>query len=98
MRCRPPGPASRAARLRQAKTFAPMGPVAAAEGEPSPTLVMSEARGANVVDLDGNVYVDLAAGFGALLLGHSHPEVVASYLGTGTATLARSDHGVEARA
>jgi len=27
-----------------------------------------------------------------------HPEVVASYLGTGTATLARSDHGVEAPA
>jgi branched-chain amino acid transport system ATP-binding protein len=27
-----------------------------------------------------------------------HPDVVASYLGTGTATLARSDHSVEARA
>jgi 4-aminobutyrate aminotransferase-like enzyme len=35
-----------------------------------------EARGANVRDADGNVYVDLSAGFGVALLGHSHPAVV----------------------
>jgi 4-aminobutyrate aminotransferase/(S)-3-amino-2-methylpropionate transaminase len=28
-----------------------------------------------VVDVDGNRYVDLAAGFGALLLGHGHPAI-----------------------
>jgi 4-aminobutyrate aminotransferase / (S)-3-amino-2-methylpropionate transaminase / 5-aminovalerate transaminase len=28
------------------------------------------------VDVDGNRYVDLAAGFGALLLGHGHPSVL----------------------
>ena len=33
------------------------------------------AVGANVVDVDGNRYVDLAAGFGAGLLGHAHPAV-----------------------
>lgn len=33
------------------------------------------AVGANVVDVDGNRYVDLAAGFGAGLLGHAHPTV-----------------------
>jgi 4-aminobutyrate aminotransferase/(S)-3-amino-2-methylpropionate transaminase len=29
-----------------------------------------------VLDADGNRYVDLAAGFGAMLLGHSHPDIV----------------------
>ncbi len=40
-----------------------------------PSIVMVEARGSNVLDADGNRYVDLAAGFGALLLGHAHPAV-----------------------
>jgi 4-aminobutyrate aminotransferase/(S)-3-amino-2-methylpropionate transaminase len=38
-------------------------------------IVYATARGSNVVDVDGNRYVDLAAGFGALLLGHGHPSV-----------------------
>jgi 4-aminobutyrate aminotransferase/(S)-3-amino-2-methylpropionate transaminase len=33
-------------------------------------IVYASAEGSNVVDVDGNRYVDLAAGFGALLLGH----------------------------
>jgi 4-aminobutyrate aminotransferase/(S)-3-amino-2-methylpropionate transaminase len=32
--------------------------------------VYARGRGSNVVDVDGNRYVDLVAGFGALLLGH----------------------------
>jgi 4-aminobutyrate aminotransferase/(S)-3-amino-2-methylpropionate transaminase len=39
---------------------------------------MSEGRGSNVLDADGNRYVDLASGFGALLLGHSHPTVTSA--------------------
>ncbi|MGH7558634.1 MAG: aminotransferase class III-fold pyridoxal phosphate-dependent enzyme, partial [Gemmatimonadota bacterium] len=35
------------------------------------------ARGANVVDMDGNRYVDLTGGFGAALVGHRNPNVVA---------------------
>lgn len=35
-----------------------------------------EAFGANVRDVDGNVLVDLTAGFGAALLGHRHEAVV----------------------
>jgi len=34
-------------------------------------IVYSSAIGANVADVDGNRYVDMAAGFGALLLGHN---------------------------
>ncbi|HWO13128.1 MAG TPA: aminotransferase class III-fold pyridoxal phosphate-dependent enzyme [Polyangiaceae bacterium] len=69
-----PGPASRAWLSRFAAVAAPMGPRAAAPapGEPSGagTIVYHEGVGSNVVDVDGNRYVDLAAGFGSLLLGH----------------------------
>jgi 4-aminobutyrate aminotransferase/(S)-3-amino-2-methylpropionate transaminase len=46
--------------------------VAGAEMAP---IVYASAEGSNVVDVDGNRYVDLAAGFGALLLGHAPPKV-----------------------
>jgi len=51
---------------------APMGP---GRGELPPSLVYERGFGSNVFDVDGNRYVDLAAGFGALLLGHCHPEL-----------------------
>lgn len=41
-------------------------------------IVWVEARGSNVVDADGNRYVDLTSGFGVALVGHTHPEVVAA--------------------
>jgi 4-aminobutyrate aminotransferase / (S)-3-amino-2-methylpropionate transaminase / 5-aminovalerate transaminase len=41
-------------------------------------IVLSRGLGANVWDADGNRYVDFAAGFGALLVGHSHPAIVAA--------------------
>ena len=34
-------------------------------------IVYASGQGANVIDVDGNRYVDMAAGFGALLLGHA---------------------------
>jgi 4-aminobutyrate aminotransferase-like enzyme len=40
------------------------------------TLVWEEARGSNVVDVDGNLYLDLTAGFGVAAVGHRHPLVV----------------------
>lgn len=39
-------------------------------------IVWVEAQGANVVDVDGNRYVDLTSGFGAAFIGHRHPRVV----------------------
>ncbi len=41
-------------------------------------IVWSDARGANVRDVDGNTYVDLTAGFAVALLGHRDPRVVAA--------------------
>jgi 4-aminobutyrate aminotransferase-like enzyme len=45
-------------------------------GAPEDPIVWTRAHGANVVDADGNIYVDLSAGFGAASVGHSHPRVV----------------------
>ncbi|HEX9799703.1 MAG TPA: aspartate aminotransferase family protein [Thermoanaerobaculia bacterium] len=72
----PPGPRSRELSARLAAVEAPgintLGPGDAA------STVWDEALGANVLDVDGNVYVDLTAGFGAAAVGHRHPAVVAA--------------------
>src|SRR5437870_2355025 len=39
-------------------------------------VVVSEARGATITDLDGNTFIDFAGGVGCLNVGHSHPHVV----------------------
>jgi 4-aminobutyrate aminotransferase-like enzyme len=41
-------------------------------------VLWEEARGANVRDVDGNVYLDLASAFGAALAGHAHPHITAA--------------------
>ncbi|HEY5959359.1 MAG TPA: aminotransferase class III-fold pyridoxal phosphate-dependent enzyme [Polyangiaceae bacterium] len=70
----PPGPNSRHWLARAKATSAPMGP----PRSDSSGIVYASARGVNVTDVDGNRYVDLAAGFGAMLLGHSHPAISAA--------------------
>lgn len=47
-------------------------------GAPHDPIVIRAARGANLVDVDGNRFVDLVGGFGAALLGHTHPAVMAA--------------------
>ena len=39
-------------------------------------IVWDEALGANVLDVDGRVFVDLTSGFGVASVGHRHPAVV----------------------
>jgi 4-aminobutyrate aminotransferase/(S)-3-amino-2-methylpropionate transaminase len=41
-------------------------------------IFWKDARGSNVVDVDGNVYLDLTGAFGVALLGHAHPGVSAA--------------------
>jgi 4-aminobutyrate aminotransferase/(S)-3-amino-2-methylpropionate transaminase len=77
-----PGPASRAwvdrlARrecpaitARRARRAAALG---LADTDP---IVWESACGANVVDVDGNRFVDLTAGFGVAASGHADPRVV----------------------
>ncbi len=70
---RVPGPQSRTWQVRARRVLAPMGP-SPLLGPPR-SIVFARARAANVWDADGNRYVDLAAGFGSMLLGHDAPEV-----------------------
>jgi 4-aminobutyrate aminotransferase/(S)-3-amino-2-methylpropionate transaminase len=69
--------------VRAARVAAPMGPSPSAAPEQrvksdaaSGAIVLAIAKGSAVMDVDRNRYVDLAAGFGALLLGHGHPYVL----------------------
>jgi 4-aminobutyrate aminotransferase/(S)-3-amino-2-methylpropionate transaminase len=41
-------------------------------------IVTAEARGAILIDVDGNSFVDFTGGVGCLAVGHSHPRVVAA--------------------
>jgi 4-aminobutyrate aminotransferase-like enzyme len=43
-----------------------------------PAVVWREARGSNVVDVDGNRFIDLTSGFGVASIGHRHPRVLAA--------------------
>jgi 4-aminobutyrate aminotransferase / (S)-3-amino-2-methylpropionate transaminase / 5-aminovalerate transaminase len=39
-------------------------------------IVVDEARGATLTDVDGNTFIDFTGGVGCLNVGHSHPKVV----------------------
>jgi 4-aminobutyrate aminotransferase-like enzyme len=43
--------------------------------KPEPPIFWAEARGANVRDVDGNVFLDLTAGFGVASAGHGNSQV-----------------------
>jgi 4-aminobutyrate aminotransferase-like enzyme len=74
----PPGPRSRALAAILARHEAPgVNTVSSAPGAAAPILWQA-ARGANVVDVDGNRYVDLTSGFGVAAIGHRHPAVTAA--------------------
>lgn len=69
----PPGPRSRELSQALGRLEAP-GVNTLFGGEPS--ILWEEARGANVRDVDGNIYIDLTSGFGVAAVGHRHPRVV----------------------
>jgi 4-aminobutyrate aminotransferase-like enzyme len=80
LRTKVPGPRSRelAARLRlvECPAFeARRQARSRLSGNLQDPIAYARGRGANVYDVDGNRYVDLAAGFGALPLGHAPPSV-----------------------
>src|SRR6266567_7591015 len=39
-------------------------------------IFMERGRGSRIYDVDGNEYIDWMMAFGALPLGHTHPEIV----------------------
>ena len=66
-----PGPKARALIERDAKVVSPSYP----RDYP---FVMSHGRGCEVWDVDGNRFLDFAAGIAVCSTGHSHPAVVAA--------------------
>lgn len=73
----PPGPRSRELSRELATTEAPrVNTLGGAEDDGAAALVWEEALGSNVLDVDGNRYLDLTAGFGVAAVGHRHPRVV----------------------
>ncbi|MGH2807670.1 MAG: aspartate aminotransferase family protein, partial [Actinomycetota bacterium] len=46
-------------------------------GDPHPIYLVS-GSGSHVVDVDGNDYIDFHNGFGAMVVGHSHPKIRAA--------------------
>ncbi|HVS15427.1 MAG TPA: aspartate aminotransferase family protein [Thermoanaerobaculia bacterium] len=75
MRCRPPGPRTRELATEISRYEAP-GINTLVAGDTR--LMLAEALGANLLDVDGNRYVDLTAGFGVAAVGHRHPRVLAA--------------------
>ena len=69
----PPGPSSKriAAVLAEYET-----PTLSSIGLGEIPTSWKQARGANVIDVDGNLYVDLTAGFCVGISGHCHPKIV----------------------
>lgn len=77
----PPGPRSRALAETLRRCEAPGINTVPRAGDPP--IAWEEARGANVLDIDGNRYIDLTSGFGAAAIGHRHPRVVAALAAQG---------------
>ena len=69
-----PGPRARELAQRLARVE---NPEVTCLAEPPP-IFWSSGAGVNVLDADGNRYVDLLAGFGAAVLGYAHPELAAA--------------------
>jgi glutamate-1-semialdehyde 2,1-aminomutase len=56
-------------------------PVRAFGGVDLKPLFIDRAKGAKIVDIDGNEYVDYVGSWGPMILGHAHPKVVAAVRG-----------------
>jgi 4-aminobutyrate aminotransferase-like enzyme len=72
----PPGPRSRALSARLGELEAPGVNTLFGGSAGQPSILWEEAHGANVQDVDGNLYIDLTSGFGVAAVGHAHPDVV----------------------
>ena len=39
-------------------------------------VFIKKALGSNLIDVDGNIFIDYAGGIGTMNVGHSHPKVI----------------------
>lgn len=69
------------AAFEQARRYMPGGvnsPVRAFGGVGLNPLFIARAEGSRIFDIDGNEYIDYVGSWGPMILGHSHPAVVAA--------------------
>jgi glutamate-1-semialdehyde 2,1-aminomutase len=66
---------SRAEKILVGGVNSPVRAFKAVSGTP---LIIDHARGSRLWDVDGREYIDYVCSWGALILGHAHPEVVAA--------------------
>lgn len=64
--------AERARRVMPSGVSSPVRAYQAVGGTP---VAIDHAKGAEVVDMDGRAYIDLVSAYGAIVLGHGHPQV-----------------------
>ena len=70
--------------FREAKKVIPGGvnsPVRAFRSVGGTPLFIAKAKGATVVDVDGNAFIDYVSSWGPMILGHAHPKVVSAIRG-----------------
>jgi glutamate-1-semialdehyde 2,1-aminomutase len=67
----------RALQLMPGGVSSPVRAMLAVGGEP---IFIERASGAELVDVDGNRYIDYVCSWGPLIAGHAHPEVVAAVI------------------
>ena len=51
-------------------------PVRAFKAVGGDPLFFARGSGANLIDVDGNEYIDYVGSWGPLILGHAHPDIV----------------------
>jgi len=73
IRVKPPGPISRSL-AEELIQYESKGVSSIAIGKIP--IAWAKARGSNVVDVDGNTYIELTGGFGVAVIGHTNPRVV----------------------
>ena len=66
---------SRAQKILVGGVDSPVRAFRAVGGEP---LIIDRARGSRIIDMDGREYIDYVCSWGALILGHADPDVVAA--------------------
>ena len=65
--------------FKKAQTVIPGGvnsPVRACRSVGCDPVFIKEAKGATLIDVDGNEYVDFVCSWGPMIVGHAHPEIV----------------------
>ena len=66
--------------LAKAAKYLPGGSTGNIFFKPEDAMIIKEALGSKVWDYSGNEYIDFLLGSGPMLVGHSHPDVVAAVL------------------